>query len=162
MLKTPLIVLCAALTLAACTSTTTPVSQARPVVQPQIAEPLQVQRFTLRGDANFETDSATLTAPAALDLDRLIESTRHTALDAIWISGYTDASGTDAHNQDLSERRALAVGQYLAAHGLKARHSVQIHGYGKANPVAPNATAEGRAQNRRVEIVLDEQKVKSQ
>jgi OOP family OmpA-OmpF porin len=168
MLKLQAIVGAAAVMLAACT-TTPPVSHARPV-EPQPAArapvtgdaPMQAERFTLRGDASFETDSATLTAAAARELDRLIEATRRTTIDAIMISGYTDASGSETHNQELSERRALSVAQYLAAHGLKARRSVQVHGYGDANPMAPNTTAEGRAHNRRVEIVLDTQKVKSQ
>ncbi|CAB3751457.1 OmpA family protein [Paraburkholderia solisilvae] len=169
MLKLQAIVGAAAVMLAACTTTTPPVSHARPV-EPQPAArvpaagdaPMQAEHFTLRGDASFDTDSATLTASAARELDRLIEGTRRTTIDAILISGYTDASGSEAHNQELSERRALSVAQYLAAYGLKARRSVQVHGYGDANPMAPNTTAEGRAHNRRVEIVLETQKVKSQ
>jgi OmpA-OmpF porin, OOP family len=177
MLKSQAIQLCAAASaiavaiamLSACSSTPQqPVSHARPVEpaahtqQVAAAAPAYIQRFTLRGDANFETDSAELTAAAAHELDRLIDGTRRTSIDSIRIYGYTDTAGSDAHNQELSERRALSVAQYLAAHGMKARRSVQVRGFGKANPIASNATAEGRAQNRRVEIVLDEQKVKSQ
>jgi OmpA-OmpF porin, OOP family len=171
MLKSKVILLSAAagaVLLTACSSTSQqPVSHARPVepaarIQTAAsATPGHIERLTLRGDANFETDSATLTAAAAHELDRLIDNTRNKAIDGIRISGYTDASGSDAHNQELSERRALSVAQYLAAHGMKAHRSVQVRGFGKANPVASNTTAEGRAQNRRVEIVLDEQKVKA-
>jgi OmpA-OmpF porin, OOP family len=169
MLKPQFIALCVVATLAACSSTPPQVSHAQPAASRPVAytqsanfTPVPVQRLTLRGDANFETDSATLTVQAASELDRLIEGTRHTTIDSISIAGYTDASGSDAHNQELSERRALSVAQYLAVHGMKAHRSVQVHGFGKANPVASNTTAEGRAQNRRVEIVLEEQKVKSQ
>jgi len=168
MLKLQVIVGAAAVTLAACT-TTPPDSHAGPLesrpgahVPATGIEPMQVQRFTLRGDANFETDSAMLTAAAERELDRLVESARRTTIEAISISGYTDASGSDAHNLELSERRALSVAQYLAAHGLKARRSVQVHGYGNANPMAPNTTLEGRARNRRVEIVFDTQKTQPQ
>jgi outer membrane protein OmpA-like peptidoglycan-associated protein len=169
MLKSQFMALCAVATLAACSSTPPSVSHARPTeprsvayTQPANATPGHVERLTLRGDANFETNSATLTESAVSELDRLIEGTRHTALDSISIAGYTDASGSDAHNQELSEQRALSVAKYLAVHGMRTHGSVQVSGFGKANPIASNTTAEGRAQNRRVEIVLNEQKVKSQ
>jgi outer membrane protein OmpA-like peptidoglycan-associated protein len=76
--------------------------------------------------------------------------------DTVKVSGYTDARASDAHNLALSEHRAQTVARYLSEHGLKAR-SYEVHGYGKADPVATNETAEGRAQNRRVEISLDQQ-----
>jgi OmpA-OmpF porin, OOP family len=70
------------------------------------------------------------------------------------VIGYTDSSGTDEHNQWLSERRATAVTEALVRDGVSARR-ITTRGYGAANPVASNATAEGRAQNRRVEIILE-------
>jgi OmpA-OmpF porin, OOP family len=169
MLKPQLIALCAVATLAACSTTPPLVSHGQPVgprpaeyTQPANATAAHVERLTLRGDANFETDSATLTASAVSELDRMIEGARHITIDSISIAGYTDASGSDAHNQELSEQRALSVAKYLAVHGMRTHGSVRVDGFGKANPVASNATAEGRAQNRRVEIVLNEQKVKVQ
>jgi OmpA-OmpF porin, OOP family len=72
----------------------------------------------------------------------------------IEVSGYTDSMGSDARNQRLSERRAEAVKQILVESGVSASR-ITTAGYGAANPVASNATAEGRAQNRRVEIVLE-------
>jgi OmpA-OmpF porin, OOP family len=169
MLKPQMIALCAIATLAACSSTPPQVSRGQRVepgpveyTQPANATPAHAERLTLRGDANFETDSATLTASAVIALDRLIEGTRHTTIDSISIAGYTDASGSDTHNQELSEQRALSVAKYLAVHGMRTHGSVRVDGFGKANPIASNATAEGRAQNRRVEIVLNEQKAKAQ
>jgi outer membrane protein OmpA-like peptidoglycan-associated protein len=71
----------------------------------------------------------------------------------IEVSGYTDSSENDGRNR-LSERRAEAVKQILVDSGVSASRMTTA-GYGAANPVASNATAEGRAQNRRVEIVLE-------
>ncbi len=69
------------------------------------------------------------------------------------VYGHTDSTGSDAHNLDLSERRALAVATYLNAQGVDPRR-FSIVGYGESRPIATNATAEGRALNRRVEIQL--------
>lgn len=73
---------------------------------------------------------------------------------AVEVNGYTDAIGTDARNERLSERRAEAVKDALVRNGVSASR-ITTRGYGDANPVASNATAEGRAQNRRVEIILE-------
>lgn len=71
------------------------------------------------------------------------------------VEGYTDATGPDDYNQWLSERRAAAVRALLIdKHGIGAEQ-VRAVGYGEAKPVADNATAEGRARNRRVDLVLD-------
>jgi OOP family OmpA-OmpF porin len=68
------------------------------------------------------------------------------------VNGYCDIIGSVAYNQRLSERRAEAVGHYLQGKGIPANRLV-AHGYGKTHFVASNDTAEGRAQNRRVELV---------
>ena len=69
------------------------------------------------------------------------------------IMGHTDAIGSDAYNYALSERRAGAVADFLAERGADS-HRLVVEGFGKTEPVASNATIEGRAANRRVEIVL--------
>jgi outer membrane protein OmpA-like peptidoglycan-associated protein len=69
------------------------------------------------------------------------------------VEGHTDAVGTDEYNQSLSERRASAVRDYLVQQGIVA-NSVDARGFGKTQPIASNETAEGRQQNRRVELVL--------
>jgi len=69
------------------------------------------------------------------------------------VFGFTDSTGSAAYNQDLSERRALSVAQYLNGRGVDARR-VSVIGYGQSNPIASNATEAGRAQNRRVEIQI--------
>jgi outer membrane protein OmpA-like peptidoglycan-associated protein len=69
------------------------------------------------------------------------------------VEGHTDSTGSRGHNQDLSERRALSVARYLGAQGVDQRR-FSVRGYADTEPVASNATPEGRAQNRRVEIYL--------
>ena len=71
----------------------------------------------------------------------------------VQINGYTDNTGTDAINNQLSLKRAQAVADFLRVKGVAAGR-VSAQGYGSANPIASNATAAGREQNRRVEIVL--------
>ena len=69
------------------------------------------------------------------------------------INGYTDNSGAEAINISLSNQRAQTVANFLIAHGVAGAQLV-VKALGSANPVAPNDTAEGRAKNRRVEIVV--------
>lgn len=69
------------------------------------------------------------------------------------VYGHTDSTGSEEHNFDLSQRRALAVANYLSAQGVDSRRFA-VTGFGESRPVASNNTAEGRAQNRRVEIQL--------
>ncbi|MCF6103423.1 OmpA family protein [Mesorhizobium muleiense] len=75
---------------------------------------------------------------------------RQTTVD---VFGHTDSTGGDEHNFDLSQRRALAVANYLSGQGVDTRRFA-VTGFGKTRPIASNATAAGRAQNRRVEIQL--------
>jgi outer membrane protein OmpA-like peptidoglycan-associated protein len=69
------------------------------------------------------------------------------------IFGHTDSTGSDAHNNDLSQRRALSVANYLSQQGVDSRRFA-VTGFGSSRPIATNNTAEGRALNRRVEIQL--------
>ncbi len=69
------------------------------------------------------------------------------------VYGHTDSTGSDAHNQDLSQRRAVAVATVLANQGIDQRR-FYIEGRGETDPIASNATETGRAQNRRVEIQI--------
>ena len=72
---------------------------------------------------------------------------------AVAIDGYADSRGTDAHNQDLSERRAASVRAALDDMGV-VRARFTVTGHGEHDPVATNATSEGMRQNRRVEVTL--------
>jgi outer membrane protein OmpA-like peptidoglycan-associated protein len=69
------------------------------------------------------------------------------------VDGHTDSVGADAYNQQLSEKRADSVRDYLVQQGIPIA-SVTVQGFGKTQPVASNATAAGRQQNRRVELVV--------
>lgn len=104
-------------------------------------------------DVLFATDSATL-RPHALDrLRPLAGYLRDTRGLRVAIDGYTDARGTDAHNQALSERRAASVRDALADMGAD-RARFGIVGHGERDPIATNATAAGQRRNRRVEVTL--------
>ena len=100
---------------------------------------------------NFDSDKDVLRDDAKPTLEEI-----KTALAAhpdwhVTVEGYTDSTSTPDHNIDLSQRRAQAVVAYLTAGGIPAA-SMTAKGLGEAEPVAPNDTAMGRAQNRRVEI----------
>ena len=69
------------------------------------------------------------------------------------VAGHTDAVGSEAFNQDLSERRAESVRDYFVQQGIQSS-AIEAHGFGKTDPIASNDTPEGRQQNRRVELVL--------
>jgi outer membrane protein OmpA-like peptidoglycan-associated protein len=69
------------------------------------------------------------------------------------VDGYTDSTGSDEYNLDLSRRRAQSVTSYLVAQGVDGRRFA-VNCFGKSDPIASNATEQGRAQNRRVEIYL--------
>ena len=69
------------------------------------------------------------------------------------VMGHTDSTGSASHNQDLSQRRASSVASYLGSQGIDPRRFA-VQGFGASQPVATNASAEGRAQNRRVEIQI--------
>jgi outer membrane protein OmpA-like peptidoglycan-associated protein len=72
----------------------------------------------------------------------------------ILVEGYTDSRGSEEHNLDLSRLRAMAVRNFMIARGYP-EGKVHALGFGKENPVADNSTSEGRANNRRVEIVVE-------
>ena len=72
---------------------------------------------------------------------------------SIEIGAYTDDRGSDALNQNLSQKRAESVRSYLLGKGIAA-DKLTAKGYGEASPIASNDTAEGRAENRRVEFVI--------
>ncbi len=108
--------------------------------------PLQV----LRG-ATFAFNSAALTAGAEAELGATLQTLQTEPTLHVRIDGHTDSVGSAAYNVRLSERRAGAVKTYLVGHGI-APDRIEVRGLGSADPVASNATPEGRAENRRVEL----------
>jgi len=106
---------------------------------------------TLRG-VGFAFDKADLTPDSAGIIDEAARHMRECASLSIEIGGHTDSVGAEAYNDGLSKRRAEAVKQQLIEAGVDSSRMV-TRGFGETNPVAPNETTEGRAQNRRVELV---------
>ncbi|HET8613242.1 MAG TPA: OmpA family protein [Sphingomonas sp.] len=101
----------------------------------------------------FATNSYTIEPPFQATLDKVARTLADYPQTFVDVYGFTDSTGTDAINQPLSENRARSVADYLSSHGVNPAR-IAIRGYGSAYPVASNATPEGRAQNRRVEIKL--------
>ncbi|WP_063936324.1 OmpA family protein [Caballeronia temeraria] len=125
------------------------VAQPAPAPAPVVAP----RKLTLGAATNFAVDSAVLTPNAKQILDKFIADAQGVKFSSLTVSGYTDSTASVSHNLALSDRRARAVMDYLKAHGLNA-DIYSAKGYGKANPIASNATVAGRAENRRVEVVV--------
>ena len=102
----------------------------------------------------FDFDSANLRPQARANLEELADNLRQYERTDVLIIGHTDATGPDAYNQTLSERRAASAAQYLQQLGV-AGERVATRGMGENDPVASNDTAAGQQQNRRVEVVID-------
>jgi outer membrane protein OmpA-like peptidoglycan-associated protein len=116
--------------------------------------PAPAGRVTYRlGDVLFATGRSELQPAALGTLDSLLASINKEPNRHIVIEGHTDTVGKSADNLSLSQRRAEAVKQYLVAHGVPADRVTAV-GKGDAGAIADNATAEGRQQNRRVDIVV--------
>lgn len=110
-------------------------------------------RMTMQEDVLFATDSDVLRPVAIERLRPLAGYLRANPGVRVAIDGHTDSRGTDAHNQDLSERRAQSVREALDDMGV-IRARFRVAGHGEGSPVASNATAEGMRLNRRVEVTL--------
>jgi OOP family OmpA-OmpF porin len=128
-----------------------PAPAARPAPPPPPPPPAPAPaRIVLRG-VNFDFDKADIRPDAQVTLDSAAEVLNENPSARVEVAGHTDSVGTDEYNQDLSERRARAVVDYLAGKGVSADR-LSPAGYGESRPVADNGTADGRAQNRRVEL----------
>jgi outer membrane protein OmpA-like peptidoglycan-associated protein len=121
----------------------------RPVQAP-IAETLRTQR-RVQVYINFVTDKADLQPSAEPVLRELLTTLQNDPGLRVDLIGHTDSNGSSAHNQDLSDRRAATVYLWLTRKGI-ARDRLRSSGRGFTEPLADNATAEGRALNRRVEV----------
>ena len=109
---------------------------------------------TLVAGSSFEHGGFRVTKDAEATLASLSETLREFDRTLVSVHGHTDASGSEAANLTLSERRALAVARFLVDHGVDRRRLIVV-GRGQLNPVAPNETKEGRELNRRVEVHID-------
>lgn len=113
-------------------------------------EPAAPQKLVLEG-VNFDFDKATLRQEDIGSLDNDVATLKSWGDVDIEVAGHTDSMGSDAYNMKLSQQRAEAVRNFLISRGVAADR-LTAKGYGESQPVADNATEEGRFKNRRVEL----------
>ncbi|QWD90308.1 outer membrane protein OmpA [Polynucleobacter sp. MWH-Braz-FAM2G] len=120
---------------------------------PAAAAPAGVSqsKITLQADTLYDFDKATLKPEGKATLDKIAADLSKIKLEVIIAVGNTDSIGTDAYNMALGQRRAQSVKAYLVSKGVDGSR-IYTESKGKSNPVASNATAEGRAKNRRTDI----------
>ena len=115
------------------------------------AKPVAQSKITLQADTLFDFDKSALKPEGKAVLDRVVAGISGFKLEVVVAVGNTDSIGTDAYNLALGQRRAQSVKTYLVSKGVPA-DKIYTESKGKSNPVASNKTAEGRAQNRRVDL----------
>ncbi|HLU19091.1 MAG TPA: OmpA family protein [Pusillimonas sp.] len=124
-----------------------PVAQQTEVVAPTAT------KVVLNADTFFDFDKDTLKPEGRQVLDQVAAQAASINLETLIAVGHTDSIGTEQYNQGLSERRANTVKNYLVSKGIDPNR-IYTEGKGELQPIASNATREGRAQNRRVEIEI--------
>lgn len=110
--------------------------------------------ITLSGSVLFASNKSDLLPTAQNRLSQVADALMETKERKLTVEGHTDSQGSSSYNQELSQRRADAVRSYIISRGYSS-NLIQAIGIGKDRPVADNASAEGRANNRRVEIIVD-------
>ncbi|WP_111411766.1 OmpA family protein [Billgrantia lactosivorans] len=131
-----------------------PEAEPEPMPEPE-PEPAPVTEFetvTLDSEVTFAFDSAEIRPGAHQTLDEVATTLRDNPDLRVRIEGHTDSVGSAEYNQDLSQRRADSVRDFLVSRGIE-ENRMTTRGFGEEQPVATNETDEGRAQNRRVEIL---------
>ena len=118
------------------------------------ANGLEAIKVTFDSGILFATNKADLNATSKASLTQFAEVLKENKDMDIAIFGHTDNTGTDAVNNPLSKNRALSVSKFLKSQGVASSQIKTIDGQGSKNPVADNSTAEGRKQNRRVEVYM--------
>lgn len=114
----------------------------------------EVLALTFRSDFTFDVNSAILRPGLNSELDRIAQILNAYPQTTIRVEGYTDNTGTEAYNQQLSEQRANSVKNALVQRGISPSRIIAI-GMGESNPVADNNSSFGRQQNRRVEVRIN-------
>ncbi len=121
------------------------------VQQSPVKEENVISRHSISEVANFDFNSKEIRQDMN-KMDALMNDIQAHPDAIIWVEGHTDNVGTDEYNKDLSLQRANSVAQELSKKNFP--NEIHIYGAGSASPIASNDTEEGRAQNRRVDIVL--------
>ncbi len=119
----------------------------------QVVESDDNIRLIMPGNITFKTDSADINASFYSVLNSVAKVLNKYSNSTVLVSGHTDSTGSADYNLDLSKSRAQSVAAYLQGQGVKSSR-FEVMGMGSSNPIASNSTAEGRAQNRRVEIKI--------
>ncbi len=132
------------------------------VAEPEPEPEPQMLMVSLDAGANFDFDSATLRPEGQAALDRLAQDMRPLTVRSVDIVGHTDSIGTEEYNQRLSERRAASAADHLVQRGVNPA-VITTRGESFRQPIAPNRingrdNPEGRAMNRRVDIMVDAQR----
>lgn len=131
----------------------TPATAAQGCGAPAPAPEMVASKVAFNADTFFDFDKSTIKPEGRNILDQVAQQSAQLDLESIIAVGHTDSVGAAEYNQGLSERRANAVKDYLVSRGIPA-DSIIASGRGEMQPVADNATREGRARNRRVEIEI--------
>jgi OOP family OmpA-OmpF porin len=127
--------------------------EAPPPPPPVAAPPKGTKIMELNGP-NFDFNKATLNAGGRAKVAEAARTLKDNPSVNVSVEGHTDSVGSDAYNQRLSERRAQTVADALKAGGVSSSRITDVKGYGESRPVANNDTEAGRAQNRRVEVIV--------
>ncbi|MBR5566816.1 MAG: OmpA family protein [Alphaproteobacteria bacterium] len=119
----------------------------------QVVESDDSIRLIMPGNIAFKTDSADINSSFYPVLNSVAKVLNKYSNSTVMVSGHTDSTGSADYNLNLSRERAQSVASYLQGQGVKASR-FEVLGLGSSNPIASNASAAGRAQNRRVEIKI--------
>ena len=119
----------------------------------QVVESDDNIRLIMPGNITFKTDSADINSSFYPVLNSVAKVLKKYSNSTVMVSGHTDSTGSAAYNLELSKSRAQSVASYLEGQGVKASR-FEVLGMGSSNPIASNSSAEGRSQNRRVEIKI--------
>lgn len=122
----------------------------------KLEESADALRVTMPGALAFASASSAVQPSAQEALDRIATAMSAVAPSKLTVIGHTDSAGASLYNKSLSEARAKAVVAYMAGKGIETAR-MTAEGHGETEPVADNATAKGRAANRRVELLLSVQ-----
>jgi len=119
---------------------------------------IEAKKITIDQMVHFDFDKSNIKPEAAAILDDVAKVMQaNPQIKKVRVEGHTDSIGSDAYNLKLSQRRADSVVNYLTTKGGIAASRLEAVGYGESRPIATNATAAGRAKNRRVEFNVVEQ-----
>ena len=132
---------------AAATVTVNPPPTAAAAPAPRVVDRLTIQ-------LHFDFDKATIGPAGQAEMEKAVAFVKRYPGAKVSVAGHTDSTGTDEYNMGLSRRRATAVKDYLVKQGAADAQRITTLGYGETRPIASNATPEGRAQNRRAEILI--------